>query len=174
LIEKAKGRSLSQFLAEITHCDGYQGLIAAMRARAEELRIATGGESVAEVAGLPRGYLQRILGPQQKPATEIRRIGAASLGPILGVLGIKLIVVEDHEALGRYVSRLQKRQEGRVHSGTVHVLLSGRFMQEIRRKGGENSRKYISKTRARQIARKAAKARWRRQTNALIAPNAKR
>jgi len=41
----------------------------------------------------------------------------------------------------------------------VQVLLTDRFMQKIRKKGGQNSRKYLGKRLVKQLARKAAAAR---------------
>ncbi len=86
---------MARELAEINCTNGYAGLLAAMRARVAERQIALSGEAVAEVAGLPRGYLQKILSPLPKSRADVRRIGIASLGPVLGVLGVKLLMVED-------------------------------------------------------------------------------
>jgi hypothetical protein len=83
-----------------------------------------------------------------------------SMQPVLSILGVRLQMIEDPNTLARYGDRLPKRQESRVHAATVHFALSGRHMRKIRRKGGQNSRKYVSARRARALARKAARARW--------------
>jgi hypothetical protein len=49
-----------------------------------------------------------------------------------------------------------------MRSGSVQIFLSSRFMQSIRKKGGQNSRKYLPKRLVKQLARKAALARWRK------------
>jgi hypothetical protein len=51
-----------------------------------------------------------------------------------------------------------------MRAGSVQVVLTGRFMQKIRKKGGENSRKYMSKRLATQLARRAAAVRWKGAT----------
>ena len=152
---------MARELAEINCTNGYAGLLAAMRARVAERQIALSGEAVAEVAGLPRGYLQKILSPLPKSRADVRRIGIASLGPVLGVLGVKLLMVEDLAALERYGSRIPARQERSVRTAGVQVHLSRRFLSKIGAAGGANSRKFIGKRKARSLARKAAAARWR-------------
>jgi hypothetical protein len=88
----------------------YDGLIGACRARADELQVA--GETLDVVAGFPTRYTAKLLGPRQ-----VRRLGMFSLGPMLGALGIKLLVVEDREALTRVVDRLRKRNDNLVRGG---------------------------------------------------------
>jgi len=148
-------------LAQITYETGYVGLIQAMRERAQERRIALTGESIAAVSGLPTCYLAKLLSPSPVP---VRRFGAISLGPLLGVLGLKLVVTEDEKAVQRFTSKLENRRENCVHHGvhadSVHIALSGRFMRKIRRKGGANSRKYMSAREASALARHAANSRW--------------
>jgi hypothetical protein len=87
---------------------------------------------------------------------------------VLAVLGVKLLMVEDQEAIKRmnrvaiqkFGAPLSKRDESCVHAGTVHFALSGRHMRAIQRKGAANSRKNLGKRLRRALARKAANARW--------------
>ena len=70
-------------------------------------------------------------------------------------LGLKLILVEDTEALAQIKSRMVKRNANNArHAGTVSFTFSRRYMRSIQRRGGE----------VRALARKAgiagAKARW--------------
>ena len=102
-----------------------------------------------------------------------------SLGPILGVLGVKLLMVEDPEAMARYTDKLPKRNKSCVHNGAaITFTFSRRHMQKIGQKGskvrwkaarkmhtaavqgGTNSRKNMTARQARALARKAARARW--------------
>lgn len=131
----------------------YNGLLAALRLRANELQVA--GETLDDVCGLPTRYVAKLLGP--KP---VRRIGMLSLGSLLGALGLALAVVEDAETMQRYGDRLTKRNGSAVRAGTVQFAISRRFMRKIQAQGGKNSRKYMTPGRARQLARKAARARW--------------
>jgi len=49
-----------------------------------------------------------------------------------------------------------------MRAGSVHLMLTDRFMRKIRKKGGENSRKYLGKRLVKQLARRAAAARWKK------------
>jgi hypothetical protein len=96
---------------------------------------------------------------------------------VLAVLGVKLLMVEDQEAIKRmnrvaiqkFGAPLSKRDESCVHAGTVHFALSGRHMRAIQRKGGANSRKNLGKRLRRALARKAANARWAKARKAAAA-----
>jgi hypothetical protein len=143
---------MSRQLAEATN---YDSLIAAFRNRVAELQVA--GETIDEVAGLPARYSAKLLGP-----TQVRKIGAISLGPLLGALALKLVIVEDENALRQYGPRLKRRNPNlvRKHNSVVHVTRTRREFREMGKIGGPLSRKYMSKERASEIGRKAAKARW--------------
>jgi hypothetical protein len=54
------------------------------------------------------------------------------------------------------------RDERYVRNGAVHLQLTTRFFQKIGRKGDANSRKYLGKRLVKQLAKKAAAARWRK------------
>ena len=77
---------------------GYQGLVEACRARAEELGIAR--LEIDRLAGLPMGYSGKLLGSDgagKKP----RRLWPIGLSAILGTLGLHLILIEDEAATSR-------------------------------------------------------------------------
>jgi hypothetical protein len=111
----------------------YGSLMDTLRARAAVRQIAVSGDA-NEIAGLPTGYIQKLIGPRQ-----VRRIGMMSLGPLLGVLGLKLIAVEDPETIKRFASRTRKRDQRLVRSGirgdTTKIFLSRRFMSKIQTEG---------------------------------------
>jgi hypothetical protein len=135
----------------IAEFNDYSGLVAAIRARIEELNVPIG--TLDEIAGLPTRYVSKILGPG-----HVRRFSMQSLTPLLWTLGIKLLVVEDGSTVS-YSTKLIRRR-GPMHAGTVHILLSRKTMRRNQRIGGLNSRKYIGKRKVKQLARKAAFARW--------------
>jgi hypothetical protein len=139
----------------IAQFNSYEGMLAAMRLRAKEREIAIGSDNVAALTGLPAFYFGKLLSPKAP-----RRIGSISMAPVMAILGVKLVMVEDPETMARYASRLHKRDENFVHAATVHFALSGKHMRAIRRKGGLNSRRYMSAREARALARRAAHARW--------------
>jgi hypothetical protein len=145
-------------LAVIDFENGYAGLVDAFRARANELCVAIGGASAAEISGLPSSYLAKLLSPSPKPA---RRFGAISLGPVLGTLAIKLIVVTDENAMQKFGSKLEKRQQRCAHhTAAVNIRLTHKFLREIAAKGGANSRRNMTRRQASALARKAIQARW--------------
>jgi hypothetical protein len=78
----------------------YDGLLGALRQRAIELN--TPLESIDEVAGLPTRYTTKLLG-------GVRGLGRVSLGPLLGALALKLVVMPDNDALARVRHRLPPR-----------------------------------------------------------------
>jgi hypothetical protein len=131
----------------------YNELISALRARAASLNLS--GAEADRLSGLPDRYAQKLLGPHQ-----IRRLGLNSLGPFLGALAVRCLIVEDKAALEKLRGRITPRQVQYVRNGAVHLQLTTRFLQKIGRKGGANSRKYLGKRLIKQLARKAAAARW--------------
>jgi hypothetical protein len=154
----------------------YEDFHRIIRARVESLDISR--ETVGEIGGLTPRYANKLLSPQ-----PTKGIGRMAFGVLLGSLGLKLLVVEDAEALARVRSRLVKR--GPMPApGTVHwrqrkaaeaaampkpVQQSGRAILRNRlrvlgRKGGLRSgparmAKLTPEQRS-GIARVAARARW--------------
>jgi hypothetical protein len=151
-----------RILAEVRE---YQELIDAFKAWMAELNVC--GRTVDDVAGLPDRYTAKLLAP-----VPIKGIGRTSLGPLLGALGLKLIVAVDHEVLERMRHRLDQRSEADVKRVTANAR--SRMLAGSRRKNtGFKIDVGIAKAlqcrwmllttprqRAR-IARGAAKARWR-------------
>lgn len=89
----------------------YDGLIAAIRARREELDVSL--QTIDEVSGVQSGYAGKLLcNPPMK------HLGPMSLGVILGTLGLMLVVVEDPEALARVRGRLVRRADRVPHRKT--------------------------------------------------------
>lgn len=103
-------------LASITD---YAQLVDACRARAAERKIAITGADVAQVSGLPSHYVAKLLSVR-----PVKRIGLISLGPLLGVLGVKLVMVEDPIAMAKYTDKLPKRNESCVHNGAAITINS--------------------------------------------------
>jgi hypothetical protein len=151
-VAESAAQQPAQIIAEF---NSYEGMLAAMRLRAKQREIAIGSDNVAALTGLPAFYFGKLLSPKAP-----RRIGSISMAPVMAILGVKLLMVEDPETMARYASRLYKRDENFVHAATVHFALSGRHMRAIRRKGGANSRKYMSARQASALARRAANVRW--------------
>jgi hypothetical protein len=144
----------------IAECRDYAQLIAALRSWIGEL--GTAGETVDDVAGLPLRYTMKLLAP-----VPVKGLGRTSLGPLLGALGLKLIVAVDAEVLGRIRHRLiasrnangavltvkgRKRKPYRAMRGNPELARMVRQIGILKLSPDQRSR----------IARKAARERWRR------------
>jgi hypothetical protein len=81
----------------------YNDLIAAVLARKQNLGITF--EVLDAVSGLQEGYSCKLLGPGRK-----KKLGPLSFDCILAALGMKLVAVEDEEALARVRNRLTPRK----------------------------------------------------------------
>jgi hypothetical protein len=85
----------------------YQGLIEICRQRADELAISREGIDV--LSGCAPGLAGKILGHRQT-----KKLGPLTLGPMLQVLGLKLLIIEDDAATARTLGRrtpVQKNQQ---------------------------------------------------------------
>jgi hypothetical protein len=146
-----------QTLAEVKD---YYGLIDALRARARERQLALSSPAIAAVAGLPDGYIAKLLGPG-----KVRTFAWASMGPVLAVLGAKLILVVDQEAVEALDHRLPKWNATKVHARSKTFTLSGCFLKKRARLGGL-ARAKVHKDKL------AQRERWRLAKRALRAKRA--
>jgi len=145
-----------EVIAEIRGCDGLDGLHKAFRARAEQVGISR--LRLDEIAGFPSGYAGKLLAPE-----PMKWPGRVSFGPLLGGLGLKLLVVEDTEAVKRIAGEPKARWWPRQASPTSiedRAAVAAR-MSKLGRRGGPARSAALSAKRRRAIARKAARARWR-------------
>jgi hypothetical protein len=89
-----------------------------------------------------------------------------SLGPLLGVLGIKLLVVQDDEAVERYSGKLNKRTENCVHNGAaIEFKFARRYMRKLGQKGAEarweaHRKRIQMNKKISEMKRKAVMMRW--------------
>lgn len=72
----------------------------AFRDRAQQLNITR--DTIDQIAGLTSGHASKLLAPE-----PLKHYGLRSFGPMLGALGLKLLVVEDPEALARVIARME-------------------------------------------------------------------
>ena len=139
----------------IADVSSYEQMLAALRARINELQI--NGERFDEYAGLPRGYLSKLVGVR-----PVRRLGMQSFEPVLAGLGLRLLVIEDNAATARLKKRLPPRNESYVRGGVTYLTLTTRFMQKIGRKGAQARIDNSTPTQRRKWARAAIRARWQK------------
>jgi hypothetical protein len=144
-------------------------LLDAIRARRDALNISH--ETIDGIAGLQSGYTSKLLAP-----VPIKNLGPMSMGPLLGALGVALVLIED-EALvakvrGRWIKRKRPQKLPVLASGLSITEIDDEtrrnYMRMIGSKGGKmggskggKRRAKTMKKRARQAAAShAARMRW--------------
>jgi len=163
-------------LRRIAVCKDYPALHQALRDRLDELGISmdTLG-AIADVANV-----DKLLAPMSVWSTRkgnsrrvARALGPNTLGPLLWGLGLVIVLAEDpiNTARIRRDRLFVCKDRGKVHAQPLCIdgLLRHRqraALQEIGAKGGRNSRLAIGPLRSREIARNAARARWRKKKSA--------
>lgn len=142
----------------VAECRTYGELIAALKARSHELKATH--EIIDEATGLPGGYTSKLFAP-----VPIKHVGHVSLGPLLTVLGVKIIVAVDEQAVARiglgsirrkYARERMRAKRRRVKSAFLGNSEWGKLMQA----------RWFLALRPEQrsaSARKAAVARWRKR-----------
>jgi hypothetical protein len=154
-MQGAGGKTTSKVLAE---CRSYSELVAALRARVGELGVAC--ESIDSTAGLALRYTTKLLAP-----VPVREFGRCSLGPLLQCLGVKLILALDDEAA---FAKIRGRLAAVKHAGSeMRAMRRPRrrryFFEEPGTAALARARQLLTQNarRRRQIAQRAALARWR-------------
>jgi hypothetical protein len=136
----------------------YNELITALRARAAELNLS--GQECDRLSGLPDRYAQKLLGPQQ-----IRRLGVTSLGPFLGALAVRCLIVEDKAALERLRRRTTPRNGSYARPAQTYVIVTDRKWARIQKLGQAARRAIWDKLPPQQrsdMMRALTLKRWRR------------
>jgi hypothetical protein len=136
--------------------DSYAGMLEAIRARVNELQIH--GERFDAHVGLPEGYLSKLVG-----ARPIRKLGMISFAPILNGLGLKCQFIEDLESTARLKNHVTPRNPSYVRTmpASAGITFTARMLKRIRRLGGQARMAQMTAKERRELARKAALARWR-------------
>ena len=137
----------------------YSDFMQALRARVDELQIQ--GDSFCEFAGLPRGYLSKLL-----TIRSVRRVGMQSMGPLLSAMGVKLQMVEDPAGTAR-LRRLPPRNLSYVRGmpADACMVLTPKMLARIRKLGGRARMAQMTAKERRALGRKAAAARWRKASS---------
>jgi hypothetical protein len=143
----------------------YAGFIDALRARCEQLQISR--EALDHVSGLPSRYSAKVLVRPDKQG-GMRTLGRLSFDLLIPALGVKLLMVEDDEAMARVRRRLGGRNESQVRTKPASKVASTNsppglrsvFLRAIATLGGHARASKLSPKRRIAIARRAARARW--------------
>jgi hypothetical protein len=151
--------------------NNYSDLVAALRARCDELRISR--EALDHISGLQSGYSAKVL-TMPIPQQNFRTIGRLSFDLLIPALALKVQLVEDEALAPRLRKRLDgsHRDETQVRSASIKASknspagLRALFMSSIARLGGFARARKLPAERRSAIARRAAKVRWRRAREA--------
>jgi hypothetical protein len=133
-------------------CSDYLGFIAALRDRAADLGLAMGSENAAEISGLAGATLARLMTPK----TSGKILSIESFGVVLGLLGVKMLVVEDEAQTIRMKTRIVRRNPGYVRDQVTHLAIPKETYREMGRKGGKIRKERIGAKRCSKSARHAA------------------
>lgn len=152
-------------IATVHAHEGYAGILAAFRARADQLNASR--TVLNEIAGLTPGHLSKLL-------AGLKSLGPESWGPTLGAHGMAIAFIEDPEAMKQIASRLTPRNNSQVRMLTP--VSTGRKQKLITRRNARKMvrlrMKKLPRWRRIAIARKAAKMRWMRVREARRAKRA--
>lgn len=150
-------------MTAIATCRSYTDLIEALRARMAKFGITTA--KLDELAVMPDGYTGKVFGP-----ARVRAMGPLAFDNYLGTLGVDFVLVENQDRTARLINMIEKGTP--MLTTGEHASRRPRTLKEsLRRFYVSNNRraaklavagrmKKISPAKRRQIARKAALARW--------------
>jgi hypothetical protein len=136
----------------------YAGMLDALRKRVNELALA--GERFDEYAGLPKGYLSKLIG-----ANPVRKLGMVSMGPLLNAAGVYCWLLEDQQATERLKNRVKPRNGSFARTTYTLRVVTDRQWSHIQKLGRQARWEKLSKQqrsaimRAVRAGRKAAAAR---------------
>jgi hypothetical protein len=135
-------------------------MLAALRARINELQV--NGERFENFAGLPRGYLSKLVGIR-----PIRRLGMTSFAPVLAALGLRCLFVEDPEGTKRLKNQVKPRNPSYVRAvpADACMVLTPKILRRIRKAGGKARMARLTPKQRSELGRRAANARWRKATS---------
>jgi hypothetical protein len=135
----------------------YDGMLNIVRARVLELQV--NGERFDEFAGLPKGYLSKLIG-----AHPIRKIHMTSMAPVFSALGIYCVVFEEPGATARLKGRLVPNQSNYMRPTYTHVVVTNRKWARIQKLGHQARQAVWNKFTPQQrsdMMRALALKRWR-------------
>jgi hypothetical protein len=97
---------------------GYRALVESCRARADELGISR--LEIDRLGGLPAGYAGKILGKDGgEPGRKHKKMWPVALESMLGVLGLKILLIEDDAATAKTLALRTPVQSNQQRFGNV-------------------------------------------------------
>ncbi len=131
----------------------YEDLHQLMRARADELEITR--DALDKLARLPERFSAKLLAP--KP---MRKLSDETLGFVMPALGMKLIAIEDLEAIEMMRARSERRKSVTVLGSTLEITFSRRELKRRQKRGGKNRQAQMTAKQRSAHARHMNRIRW--------------
>jgi hypothetical protein len=135
----------------------YDGFIAAIVARMTAIGITHEG---LEALGFAKGHVGKILAPNRS-----KNVGPKTFGPLLQLLGIKLIAVEDEKMTAQMRPHWQKREKSLPLLANVRTPPRATWLFSSRsgRKAAKARAEKLSASERHAIALNAITIRWQRE-----------
>lgn len=151
----------------IAVCRSVEDLQRALRIRADFLKIAR--DDLDEIAGLARGHAAKLLCDP-----PVKNLGPVSAFPMIGALGMAVVLIEDPSALARIKRHphYRVRTETNVRNGKSHwrnaqgASIIETTFKKFGKLGALAFMEKVAPSRRIEIAKKAARARWRKRRKA--------
>jgi hypothetical protein len=143
----------------------YAQLAAGLR-RVAEMR-AISRETIDAISGVQPGYSSKVLAP-----IPTKALGYISMGPLLGSLGLALVLVEDPLQLERVADRYTKRNAKAAHSRRrdLHAMVNYRIAVLRSIAGRKGRRLQLANSTPEMLSRVARKAARTRRANTKRRP----
>jgi hypothetical protein len=131
----------------------YEDLLQAIRMRRDQLAVTHA--VLDDVSGLQIGYVSKMLADP-----PVKNMGIMAMGPLLGALGVQLLMVEDPEAFARVRGRLTVSSRKGMHTDWIRDSSYSRWAGLM----GKRSSDKRAPAERKRIARLAGMARARSMT----------
>ena len=129
----------------------YRGLVEACRARADELAISR--LEIDRLGGLPVGYAGKLLGKDGAlPGKEHKKMWPRSLELMLGVLGLKILLIEDNVATARTLALRTPVDRANQRFGNV-CRLSAKLLPPPSKKASPPTLRVVPQTKRRGVTK---------------------
>jgi hypothetical protein len=143
----------------IAELRNYEDLVVALGGMVSERQISL--SDLDELSGLQAGYNGKCLGQ-----ARVKKYGPMSMWLVMQTLGVRLVMIEDAEALAamqeRYTKKDVQQSRPQNHSSPAGKGMMSRVFKHFARLGGRARMKKMTKAQRSEHARDAINARWRR------------
>jgi hypothetical protein len=105
---------------------------------------------------LAPGHLAKLLTPLKSG----KHLTMMTLGPVLGLLALKIVLVEDLDALRRVSKRIERRYGPNVRDGCIHYAIPKKDHREWAVQGGKARQASMTPAQRKRQAKRLNAIRW--------------